>query len=478
MGNDGSQSNEGMIPFAITDIFEKIRVLSEEGVRTKLELSYMEVYKEECFDLLSSQRQKCDIREGSKGDTYVEGLSHHEVSCEDDVRNLLKEVAKTRSTAKTAMNAQSSRSHAICSFVLTSSRVLSTDMENGVDTTVTSKSFLHLVDLAGSERAKKTMASGDVFNEGVNINKGLLALGNVIAALATQGSGGGSSHVPYRDSKITRILKDSLGGNSMTVMIACVSPADTNFEETLNTLRFAARASTIVNTASTNKEYDCEENSGVSAMLLQEICVLREEIRTLQSRSSQRPNSEALVGQFVKMSSFTKGILIKCLEDDVGIADDEVETARSTVTTIRKLMASSGLDGDEGDGAECSMDMDFLPPLMKLIEDLENLEKSAASMIMEEEDSSSSGRSSDASESSRSSSEMSEDDLTAEESASSSRERGTSKSIGREKNSAARMDSMDSVDAGHLADMSLREAEVNQMIHMSELVRRMDFVVI
>ena len=452
MGNDGSQSNEGIIPYAITDIFEKIQHLTDQGVQCRLELSYMEVYKEECFDLLSSHRQKCDIREGTKGETYVEGLSHHVVTCEEDVRGLLREVAKVRSTAKTAMNAQSSRSHAICSFVLTTTRVVSAEMESGVDTTVTSTSFLHLVDLAGSERAKKTMSTGDVFNEGVNINKGLLALGNVIAALATQGTARGAGHVPYRDSKITRILKDSLGGNSLTVMLACVSPADTNFEETLNTLRFAARASTIVNSTSSNKEYECQDGAGVSAMLLQEICILREEIRTLQARTTDRPSSDALVCFFVKLSEFTKKILIKCLEDDVAIEDSEVEAARGTVQAIRKLMSNLPSNDSTEDTDSDSTGLDFLPPLMKLIEDMDALEKITA--VDSEDNAPPSGRSSDASEGSHSSAVSMRSGARFENDVD---DRSDSQIIQRslEKD---------------VSEMTSREAEVTQMIHMSELV--------
>ena len=177
MGNDGNNSKEGIIPYAISDIFDKCNAMQDDGIKTTLELSYMEVYKEECFDLLSSQRTKCDIREGSKGDTYVEGLSHRRVLNPEDVQELLSGVARLRSTAKTAMNSQSSRSHAICTFTLTTTKEVPSDSEGGMGTVVTSKSSLHLVDLAGSERAKKTMATGEIFSEGVNINKGLLALG-------------------------------------------------------------------------------------------------------------------------------------------------------------------------------------------------------------------------------------------------------------------------------------------------------------
>jgi hypothetical protein len=345
----------------------------------------MEIYKEECYDLLSPQRQKCDIREGSKGDTYVEGLTSREVLSSADVQIILFEVAKIRATGKTAMNSQSSRSHAICTFTLNTVKEMPSAVENGVGTYISSSSSLHLVDLAGSERAKKTQASGDAFSEGVNINKGLLALGNVIVALASQNSptsGGPSSHIPYRDSKITRILKDSLGGNSLTVMIACVSPADTNFEETLNTLRFASRTSCIVNNASMSKDYgaDGAMTGAASAELIQEICQLREQLMLMKTEKS---DSRALVLPMqintiplelvFRMNSFLKSILIKCLEEDVAVDDTEIERARGVVAAFRShlsdLSSSSSL-GLSLDG----MALEFLPPLMKLIEDLESFD--------------------------------------------------------------------------------------------------------
>jgi hypothetical protein len=240
-----------------------------------------------------------------------------------------------------------------------------------------------------------------------------------------------------------------------------VSPADTNFEETLNTLRFAARASTIVNTTSSNKEYECEEGAGVSAMLLQEICVLREELRVLQSKASERPNSDALISLFVRMSSFTKQILIKCLEDDVAVDDEEVESARKTITSIRKLMDLVSIGSEDGDESTTG-DMDFLPPLMKLIEDLENMEKSAALMELSEESprssSSSSSRSSDASENSLESSSSrssSEEDGSGDQDE--SREKKKRRQIAEESDSAN-------------DELSSREAEVREMSHMTDLV--------
>jgi hypothetical protein len=412
MGNDGS-NNEGIIPFAVQDIFQRCEVLTQQeggGYQTKLTISYLEIYKEECYDLLSaSTRTKCEIREGSKGETYVEGLTHREVTTANDVYRLLGEVSKLRATAKTAMNSQSSRSHAICTFNLKTIKT-QTSEETGISTTVTTSCSLNLVDLAGSERVKKTHASGDVFAEGVNINKGLLALGNVIVALssaaASKENQGNPNHVPYRDSKITRILKDSLGGNSMTVMIACVSPADSNFEETLNTLRFASRVSCIVNTISLNKEYagDLDSSSGSAGnqQLLQEICHLREQLQLLQSKAndpflfaleeaakalpSAAPSVPSLaLENVIPLISFIKNILIKCLEDDVLVEDEILDKATVTLQNIKQALnlsssassssASASASASVAETEELGLGFDFLPPIMKLIESFEKLER-------------------------------------------------------------------------------------------------------
>ena len=379
MGNDGNSSSEGIIPRAVTDIFSKCAELKEEGTTTKLQLSYMEVYKEECFDLLSVEKKKCDIRELVNGETVVEGLTQSTVHAEEDVQQLLIRVSQVRTTAKTAMNSTSSRSHAICTFTLTTTKQEILSEVEGTTTAVVTKSRFHLVDLAGSERAKKTMASGTVFAEGVNINKGLLALGNVIVAL----SNGAGGHVPYRDSKITRILKDSLGGNSKTVMLACVSPADLNFEETLNTLRFASRASCILNSVSANKDYSGgEEGSASSLQLIQEICILREELRMAkqQSEFSMEPdrvsntNNQVVVNLFVKLASFTRSMLVKCLEDDVEVNIEEIESARQVIALLKKETLAQSDDNEATPEAD-AFDLDFLPPIMKLVDELEVLEK-------------------------------------------------------------------------------------------------------
>ncbi|EDW26518.1 GL12940 [Drosophila persimilis] len=227
----------GVIPRAVDDIFGHIADLNEE-YNFKVTCSFVELYQEQFYDLFSSNKPEkaaVELRE-IQNRIVLPGLTELDVKSSHDATDYLMRGSAVRAVAATAMNEVSSRSHAI--FTLT---VVSSELKGGM--AVTTSKFT-LVDLAGSERCSKTLATGDRFREGVNINKGLLALGNVISAL---GSGQVSGYIPYRQSKLTRLLQDSLGGNSITLMIACVSPADYNVSETLSTLRYADRALQIKN---------------------------------------------------------------------------------------------------------------------------------------------------------------------------------------------------------------------------------------
>ncbi|KAJ1443025.1 P-loop containing nucleoside triphosphate hydrolase protein [Ochromonadaceae sp. CCMP2298] len=292
----GADMAEGVIPCALNDIFKRRAQLQKEGAKVAIELSYIEIYREECYDLLAGveesaggagagSRVRLELRETSgghekSGRTVLEGVKSQEVSSVKEVMRYLTQGGASRATGSTAMNATSSRSHSICSLSLRVCRVgAGAGTENGGLGAGSVSAQLHLVDLAGSERQKKTLAAGDALKEGISINRGLLALGNVVSALALKSSGeGGHIHVPYRESKLTRLLKDALGGNGLTVMLACVSPADANLEETVNTLRFALRASSIVNTARVN-HIDSGKDSD---SLMKEIAVLRMQLEASQ----------------------------------------------------------------------------------------------------------------------------------------------------------------------------------------------------
>ncbi|XP_012923911.1 chromosome-associated kinesin KIF4A isoform X5 [Heterocephalus glaber] len=234
------QENEptvGVIPRVIQLLFKEIDKKSD--FEFTLKVSYLEIYNEEILDLLCPSREKAcqiNIREDPKEGIKIIGLTEKNVLVALDTVSCLEQGNNCRTVASTAMNSQSSRSHAIFT--------ISIEQRKKNDKNSSFRSKLHLVDLAGSERQKKTKAEGDRLKEGININRGLLCLGNVISALGDDKKCG---FVPYRDSKLTRLLQDSLGGNSHTLMIACVSPADSNLEETLNTLRYADRARKIKN---------------------------------------------------------------------------------------------------------------------------------------------------------------------------------------------------------------------------------------
>ena len=239
-----SQS-DGIIARAVFDLFKAKAALENGTERVKITMSYLEIYNEQAIDLLVNNNKDEDnvdssstflqVRDSKDGVT-IPNLTHHNVSCPNDVTNLMHLASKKRATASTNMNAVSSRSHAICTLNVSiapndsidengegmeddcSPRSLSSSDQNGM------KAKLTLVDLAGSERMKRTGAEGKRMKEGININKGLFVLGQVVSALSEMGqrsgsSGGSGSHIPYRDSKLTRLLQDSLGGKLLWLVL-------------------------------------------------------------------------------------------------------------------------------------------------------------------------------------------------------------------------------------------------------------------
>jgi hypothetical protein len=207
------------------------------------------------------------LRQTPDGEIFVEGVSSRRCSSSADLLSLLAEGASRRAVGETNMNAASSRSHAVLTLRLS----LTYGSSGGSGKGLTRSSKLHLIDLAGSERADSTGAAGERLKEGAQINKSLSALGNVITALTTSGR----SHVPYRDSKLTRLLQDSLGGNCVTVMLCCVSPAASSYDETLASLRFAQRAKLVKNVARINVDPAAAR-----------MAALEGQLRSLQARST------------------------------------------------------------------------------------------------------------------------------------------------------------------------------------------------
>uniref|UniRef100_A0A3P9K6L1 Kinesin family member 13Bb n=1 Tax=Oryzias latipes TaxID=8090 RepID=A0A3P9K6L1_ORYLA len=256
----GSSEQPGLIPRLCSSLFSRTVKEAREGETFTVEVSYMEIYNEKVRDLLDPKgnRQTLKVREHSVLGPYVDGLSRLAVTSYKDIESLMSEGNKSRTVAATNMNEESSRSHAVGEKV----------------------SKLSLVDLAGSERAAKTGAAGERLKEGSNINKSLSTLGLVISALADHGAGKNKSKfVPYRDSVLTWLLKDSLGGNSRTAMVATISPAADNYDETLSTLRYADRAKNIINHAVVNED----PNARIIRELREEVEKLREQLTVAES---------------------------------------------------------------------------------------------------------------------------------------------------------------------------------------------------
>ncbi|KAG7391888.1 Kinesin-like protein kif21b [Phytophthora pseudosyringae] len=279
----------GIIPRVISFLFDQIDAKTRENAHYKAELKirFLEIYGEEIHDLLvtlgdSTGESKVSLREAENGEVQVTGASEVEVVGSDECMRLLERGTLCRTTGSTLMNAHSSRSHAIFTVTMVQhvpiggSPADGKPMEEG--DYETRNSYFNFVDLAGSERQKRTQAEGKRLKEGIDINKGLLALGNVISALGDDKKRG-KVHVPYRDSKLTRMLQDSLGGNSRTLMLTCVSPADVNFEETLNALKYANRARNIQNKPVVNRD----EASAMTMELRRQVEMLQMEVHRLRN---------------------------------------------------------------------------------------------------------------------------------------------------------------------------------------------------
>ncbi|XP_071466077.1 kinesin-like protein KIF21A isoform X6 [Marmota flaviventris] len=306
-----TEGEQGIISRAVKHLFKSIEEKKHTAVKNglpppdfKVNAQFLELYNEEVLDLFDTTRdidaknKKSNIRihEDSTGGIYTVGVTTRTVNTESEMMQCLKLGALSRTTASTQMNVQSSRSHAIFTIHVCQTRMCpQVDAENATDNKMISESSqmnefetltakFHFVDLAGSERLKRTGATGERAKEGISINCGLLALGNVISALGDKSKR--ATHVPYRDSKLTRLLQDSLGGNSQTIMIACVSPSDRDFMETLNTLKYANRARNIKNKVMVNQD-----------RASQQINALRSEITRLQMELMEYKTGKRIIDE-------------------------------------------------------------------------------------------------------------------------------------------------------------------------------------
>ncbi|KAM8710099.1 hypothetical protein ACLKA7_016833 [Drosophila subpalustris] len=277
-GNPDSPQTKGIIPNAFAHIFGHI-AKARENQKFLVRVSYMEIYNEEVRDLLGKDVSKSlEVKERPDIGVFVKDLSGYVVHNADDLENIMRLGNKNRAVGATKMNQESSRSHAIFSITVESSEL----GEGGVQHVRMGK--LQLVDLAGSERQSKTQASGQRLKEATKINLSLSVLGNVISALVD----GKSTHIPYRNSKLTRLLQDSLGGNSKTVMCATISPADCNCMETISTLRYASRAKNIQNRMHINEE----PKDALLRHFQEEIARLRKQLEEGSFEEELQPSGE------------------------------------------------------------------------------------------------------------------------------------------------------------------------------------------
>ncbi|XP_052743335.1 kinesin-like protein unc-104 isoform X10 [Bicyclus anynana] len=286
----GEDGQEGIIPQICKDLFRRIRQTTSEDQSYSVEVSYMEIYCERVRDLLNPKNKgNLRVREHPALGPYVEDLSKLAVMSYQDIYDLIDEGNKARTVAATNMNETSSRSHAVFTIFFNQRRH---DKTTNLVSEKVSK--ISLVDLAGSERADSTGAKGTRLKEGANINKSLTTLGKVISALAEIASKSKKSKkadfIPYRDSVLTWLLRENLGGNSKTAMIAAISPADINYDETLSTLRYADRAKQIVCKAVVNED----ANAKLIRELKEEILKLRELLKAEGIDVEEGPDGRVL----------------------------------------------------------------------------------------------------------------------------------------------------------------------------------------
>ncbi|XP_072245431.1 kinesin-like protein KIF14 [Leuresthes tenuis] len=276
----GFEEEAGVIPRFCQELFVKLASIENEEVKCHVEMSYFEVYNEKIHDLLvtrdepNQRRMPLRVREHPVHGPYVAELSANVVSSYGDIQGWLELGNKQRATAATGMNDKSSRSHSVFTLVMTQTK---SEFVEGEEHDHSISSRINLVDLAGSERCNSAQTSGDRLREGASINKSLLTLGKVISALSEQALTRKKVFIPYRESVLTWLLKESLGGNSKTTMIATVSPAGSNVEESLSTLRYAQQARTIINVAKVNED--------TSAKLIRDLKAEVEKLRAAQMSS-------------------------------------------------------------------------------------------------------------------------------------------------------------------------------------------------
>eukprot|EP00178_Gracilaria_changii_P012777 TRINITY_DN3607_c0_g1_i1.p1 TRINITY_DN3607_c0_g1~~TRINITY_DN3607_c0_g1_i1.p1 ORF type:complete len:740 (-),score=145.83 TRINITY_DN3607_c0_g1_i1:3969-6188(-) len=326
-----------------SDVFQLKRAAERAKRTVVVRVGFVEIYKERIRDLVDANCRPAvpvQVRErrvkGAKH-VFLDGARERCVQDENALASIIRDGNDVRRTAATGMNASSSRSHSVITITV--------QQESEGNECLFSK--LHLVDLAGSERVKRTAAQGTRFAEGVQINKGLFALAKVISALADN-----VGHVPYRDSNLTRLLQDSLGGNAKTLLIACVSPADSSREETLGTLRYAARAKRIKNKPVVNTEPDSVEISDLRAALARaraQIASLVAENERLKGRGKRVASPRSPLSHATdKLNQVHNGTSPKRVQATAGRDDVLVNGLKERIAELERVLETSGLVVDRG----------------------------------------------------------------------------------------------------------------------------------
>uniref|UniRef100_A0AAQ4RFX7 plus-end-directed kinesin ATPase n=1 Tax=Gasterosteus aculeatus aculeatus TaxID=481459 RepID=A0AAQ4RFX7_GASAC len=367
MGKQDVKDQQGIIPLLCEDLFTKFNDNGDNSMSYSVEVSYMEIYCERVRDLLNPKNKgNLRVREHPLMGPYVEDLSKLAVTSYNDIQDLMDSGNKARTVAATNMNETSSRSHAVFNIIFTQKRH---DAET--DNTSEKVSKISLVDLAGSERADSTGAKGTRLKEGANINKSLTTLGKVISALAEVDSGSNKnkkkkkveSFIPYRDSVLTWLLRENLGGNSRTAMIAALSPADINYDETLSTLRYADRAKQIRCNAVINED--------PNNRLVRE---LKEEV----SRLKDLLFSQGL-GDIIDTYRAT-GAVIEGLKSFISEMGDEQHKLTNAMTGMSPSPSLSALSSRAGSIASLHDRIMFSPGSEEAIERLKETEKIIAEL--------------------------------------------------------------------------------------------------
>ncbi|XP_070069517.1 kinesin-like protein unc-104 isoform X1 [Drosophila takahashii] len=335
MGRQEEQQ-EGIIPMICKDLFTRIQDTETDDLKYSVEVSYMEIYCERVRDLLNPKNKgNLRVREHPLLGPYVEDLSKLAVTDYQDIHDLIDEGNKARTVAATNMNETSSRSHAVFTIFFTQRRY-----DTMTDLTTEKVSKISLVDLAGSERADSTGAKGTRLKEGANINKSLTTLGKVISALAEVASKKKNTKkadfIPYRDSALTWLLRENLGGNSKTAMIAAISPADINYDETLSTLRYADRAKQIVCKAVVNED----ANAKLIRELKEEIQKLRDLLKAEGIEVQEGPDGKVVCEKRdANKDELTKSTVIKSPSKTRNRNGSTTEMAVDQLQASEKLIA-------------------------------------------------------------------------------------------------------------------------------------------